>query len=734
MTSFFRSKLTSPVFCRSAKIGIVLVVACLVGLTLLTVPLTPQVDESFFFAEDDPQLREERKIHKIFPKQEQIIINVRGQISSPHYLAKLRMLTNNLLQIPAVVTAKSVTHGPKDFNDALASEFWGRTLIPEDRKSSNILLILAAGFSREAISKIEAKVQESESDDFQPIIAGVPYIIELIQRRLLYDIRVFSLSAIGIFGLMILFIFRSLSILVGCLTASAAATALTLLAGYYAGIEIGILTANLVTLVFVLTIPHLIYFTYNWKRHSVDSSTTGHHSVTNAFWDTLPGSFWSMGTTLLGFLSLLLVQAKPLHQLGASGSIGTVCALFAAYLLYPIFLLRIDSQKVRAGVTDRGRTRGFVLSRHSRWIAAGFVIVCLVLGAGIFRLNTDPSLLSYFPEQLRRGLERVDQSGGSSLLEIVLRDSRGSKLDTNEAYERLWRLQYALERDPEVGTIISLPMLMAEGKDFPFSFLFSWKTILNVMAQPKYERIAQNFISYDHVYGHFVLRMKEMRRTGRRAEIIDRLNETVRRHGFTPVLVGNTYALQAQLAAVLGSSLIQGIGELVLLLGLIGFIVSRSGWVGLSMAFGMAMVPVGLLGLIGILKAPLDVISAPAANLTLGLGIDDTMIHMAQRWRVLVKSGRQPGAAWDVARVQLWRPIVVSMLVVCVGFSIFLLSQFPPTQRFGLWVILGTLLVLPAALFFLPTAASMWSRKKKRFSHKERKDRIRLSPRRRRER
>jgi hypothetical protein len=353
-----------------------------------------------------------------------------------------------------------------------------------------------------------------------------------------------------------------------------------------------------------------------------------------------------------------------------------------------------------------------VLARYSPWIAGGFAVACLLLAPGIFRLNTEPSLLSYFPEELRRGLERVDQSGGSSLLEIVLRDSRGRLLATDEAYERLWRLQNALERNPEIGAIVSLPMLMAEGKDFPFSFLVSWKTILNVMARPKYESIARSFISHDHRYGHFILRMREIERGAPRVEVIERIQDTVRRHGFTPVLVGNSYALQAQLSEVLGSSLIQGLGELVLLLGFIGAVVSRSIWIGISMALGMAMIPVGLIGLIGYLKAPLDVISAPAANLTLGLGIDDTMIHMVQRWRTLVKSGVEPKEAWEVARAQLWRPIIVSMLVVCAGFSIFVLSQFPPTRRFGLWVVLGTLLVLPATLFFLPALALIWNRRK----------------------
>ena len=190
-------------------------------------------------------------------------------------------------------------------------------------------------------------------------------------------------------------------------------------------------------------------------------------------------------------------------------------------------------------------------------------------------------------------------------------------------------------------------------------------------------------------------------------EIIKRIKETVRRHGFTPVLAGGMYPLQAQLSHLIQSSLIEGLAEIVLLLGLIGFIVSRSIWVGLTMAFGMAMVPFGLLGLIGLLKTPLDIISAPAANLALGMGIDDTMIHMAERWRVLLRKGHKPDEAWNIARAQLWRPILVSMLVVCVGFSIFILSQFPPTRRFGLWVVVGTLLVLPNTLFFLPAVASM---------------------------
>jgi predicted RND superfamily exporter protein len=685
------------------------ITACLIVTAWWTVSLTPYVDQSFFFGDDDPQLNEDLKIYKLFPRQDQVIINAEGKISSAHYVSKIDNLTQKLAAIPEVLSAKSLTHGPKDFDDALKSEFWSRILIAENRKSSNIFVALDGRSSSRTIAKIEAAVRESETENFRPVVAGVPYMIEVIRRNLIHDLTVFSASAVAIFGLITLVVFRSVSILIGCLTASAAATALTLVLGQVFGIEIGILTANLVTLVFVLTIPHTVYLTYNWERLSLDRSE---QSLKNAIWDTLPGSLWSMATTLLGFLSLLLVQAKPLRQLGASGSIGTVCALLAAYLIYPWFLNGVKS-RAAASVFRAGWKGRFVFASYSASIAGMFVAVCLLLGLGIFRLNTDPSLLSYFPGELRRDLQRVDHTGGSSVMEIVLRDSGGGKLDSNEAYERLWQLQKTLERDPEIGTVISLPLLMAEGENFPFSFLFSWKAILKKMAEPQFERIARQFVSKDHVYGHYILRMRESDRQGSRADIIQRIKATVRRHGFNPVMVGGMYSLEAQLSRLVESSLVEGIAELVLLLGAIGFIVTRSLWVALTMAFGMAMVPVGLLGLIGFLKAPLDVISAPAANLTLGMGIDDTMIHLAERWKRVVKQGHAGDEAWDIARLQLWRPIVVSMLIVCTGFSIFILSEFPPTRRFGLWVVLGTLLVLPSTLFFLPTVASVWGKRRK---------------------
>ena len=54
------------------------------------------------------------------------------------------------------------------------------------------------------------------------------------------------------------------------------------------------------------------------------------------------------------------------------------------------------------------------------------------------------------------------------------------------------------------------------------------------------------------------------------------------------------------------------------------------------------------------------------------------------------------------AREEQWRGIVYSDVIIAAGFAIFALSDFPPTQRFGLVVVVGTLIDIGANLFVLP--------------------------------
>jgi predicted RND superfamily exporter protein len=61
---------------------------------------------------------------------------------------------------------------------------------------------------------------------------------------------------------------------------------------------------------------------------------------------------------------------------------------------------------------------------------------------------------------------------------------------------------------------------------------------------------------------------------------------------------------------------------------------------------------------------------------------------------------------WWSARNELVPPVLAVSAMTAVGFGIFTLSAFPPTQRFGLAVILGTATAAFMALVVLPLLAS----------------------------
>jgi predicted RND superfamily exporter protein len=124
----------------------------------------------------------------------------------------------------------------------------------------------------------------------------------------------------------------------------------------------------------------------------------------------------------------------------------------------------------------------------------------------------------------------------------------------------------------------------------------------------------------------------------------------------------------------------------------------------------LCSIPLIVLGTAGHLGMPIDIITSPAANVALAMGVD-SMIHLVMRVRRLEDPSVSEWSTWLEARNQLWRPVLGATLIICAGFGIFSLSSFPPTQRFGFAVILGTLTAATMALVALPFAATVKLRK-----------------------
>ena len=682
------------------------------GMLLYYVELTPHVDYDVFFSKEDPSYKADLEISRLFRRDDaQIIISVIGDIQAADYQKKIKEFGDFLMDINQVADVRSIQHGPRSLIYAMQSPFWKRLLIPDDLASSNLIVVLKPGVSLDdfpaAVSKIELLKQFFDAEEFRIHISGFPYIVELIRLHLSSDLRIFTGMAILLFGVVVLLVFHSWRVLLGMVVACVNAAVLTLLATQLFDIKIGILTANLTTIVFVLTLSHIVFLIFNWKH--IRQAQNPDEAVSRAVRMTFPASFWAMFTTLLGFVSLFFVQAKSIRELGAAGAIGTVIAFLMAYGVYPSFL-RIDRPVEEETETTFKNFSGrmFALCNKNQGVFIVLIAGLVLATAGHLRsLNTDPSLISFFAPSspIAQGLKYIDEHGGSNPLVLVVADKDRQPLYTKSGVERVRDLHLELERHKDVGVVLSMPVLVDEARrSHFFSFLKSNRSLLRSMEKPRYGGIAKSFVMHEGQYALFLLRMKEEGRTAGRVEVIGELEDTVRRYQFLPHLTGGIYALQGHLSQHIASSLVWGLSRLIMIFFIIAFIVCRSFRGAVAMMASISVIPLCILGPIGLFRVPLDMITAPASNLAISMGID-AMIHMMHAYRRLRKENPQQAHIWTEVKKKLWEPVLTSMFIVCAGFGIFFFSSFPPTQRFGGSIVWGALVSAACALSLFPLLA-----------------------------
>ena len=646
----------------------------------------------FFFADDDPQMRASREVAEVFPAGAQLILRVADRGGDPGtYRDAIVGLTNDLLVVDGVDSGFSITT-----DDPSRSPLFGRILLTPDPAATNIVLQVDETDPEVLLPRIEAVVAQHETPMFEVIVSGVPAIVELIRRSLYRDLIVFSTAAVLVFALLIGIVYRDAAIVAGTLATCLVSVSATLLIVQALGVGIGLLTANLVTIVFVLTLSHVVFLTANWRRAS-GKDRSG--LILEALGETWEGSFWSMTTTLLGFASLLIATAQPLRELGVAGVVGTLVALGTAYTVYPATLGRWARIQPPP---DEGFRRGTLRSRGG--VVGGAAVVVGVLALGVPHLDTDPGLLSYFApgSELREGLALVDADGGSSTLDIVVSDPDGASVASREVYPRLDELQAALEADSTVGVVLSPTLLIDHARTIPLAGLLPVGMLLDLASSDALGGVAIGFVTPERDRARFSLRMRETVDEPRE-DVMARLADRVGEAGLRADVVAGLYDLQAQLGRLIASSLRIGIGGLMALFLGVALIVARSGVIAGAMWLCLGAIPLVILGVFGHARIAIDIITSPAANIALAIGAD-SMIHLVIRVRRLASTGHV--TPWATGVGQIARPVLGASAIICAGFGLFALSSFPPTQRFGMAVIVGTMAAATMALLVLPRLAT----------------------------
>lgn len=380
-----------------------------------------------------------------------------------------------------------------------------------------------------------------------------------------------------------------------------------------------------------------------------------------AFKETFTALLMTILTTIVGFLSLGLTNSPVMRELGFSGASGVAAAGAATFVFLPPIVTLIEKERHSSGLAERR-----VLKR--RWVGLftflGFVtFFCLFID----EVDAQFHSLIFFrsSSKVMKGARVVEAIAGIKV-PIFLKIDLSVDVHSQEGLEALKRIRNSL-KDHSRRTLSILDLF----ESFPQPFRNLILTLLpeGVLTDRK------NGSALMLVFPNRVDR-----------ESYARIESTVASQIFGPIksikVSGEDFKYMEMNQFVienLRTSLIFALLAITLMMGLM----FRNFKLGLVSCVPIAATLLSLYGAMGLLKIPLNAISACLMNIVLGAGIDYA-IHFSCAYL--------KHASLEEAYRFTLKPIFANALGVAFGFSVLLFSPMRVHVHIAMLIFVGMVL------------------------------------------
>jgi predicted RND superfamily exporter protein len=580
--------------------------------------------------------------------------------------------------------------------------------------------------------------------DAKLFLGGVSMIADDMITFIKNDLKVFGLGVLVLLILTLGIIFRRIRwICLPMLCCVVSVVCMIGLLGWF-GWEVTVVSSNFISLQLILTMAIAIHLIVRYRELLAKSPQAPNRElILDAVRLKLKPCVYAVLTTIAGFGSLVLCDILPVITFGWMMIAGLIVSLIVTFLLFPSVLILIPKDRPATG-----RARRFsVTSVLGRFTEAHGVLIVGVSGlvliasiVGIARLNVENSFIDYFKEttEIYQGMRVIDQQlGGTTPLDVIVEfegpgaaqptgepaAENNDEFDefeefedaaTDEKYwftaEKMRRIEAVheyLDNIPETGKVLSLATMLSiaeklnDGKpldSFELALLYSetpekFKTML-----------IRPYVSVADSEVRFWVRVRDSEKTLRRNELLQKIKAELT--GILGLedehvhLAGLLVLYNSMLQSLFGSQILT-LGITVLALMVMFLVLFRSLRVALIAIFPNVLSIAAVLGFMGWLNMPLDMMTITIAAISVGIAVDDT-IHYIHRFKREFEKDRRYLPAMHRCHGSIGHAMYYTSVTIIIGFSILALSNFIPSIYFGLLTSLAMLIALIAALTLLP--------------------------------
>ena len=649
----------------------------------------------------------------------------------------------------------------RGFEEILSSPVFKNFVISEDGKTTGIIVNIKEDVnlknlddkSKEEIEKykdLRKKKNHKNIVEIREIIksydnigkiylGGIPMIADDMMSFIKNDIIVFGIGVLLFIIVTLWFIFKKLIWIIvplsSCFFSVLIMTGLLGLIGW----KVTVISSNFIALMLILTMAMNIHMSTrflqlrknnpNLKNSEIIFMTTG-----KMFWPII----YTALTTICAFLSLIFSEIKPVIDFGWMMSLGLITSFLITFTLLPTLINLLSTEKINIEGESKSKITEFlgeisINSRPTIFLITLVVIISSIVG--ISRLEVENSFINYFNKntEIYKGMKLIDEKlGGTTPLDIIIKfptfekdkltvaddefEDWGDEENhdnrkywfTKDKIEKIEKVHSYLESNPFVGKVLSFSSILKVAKQLnnnkPLDTLEIGVFYSKIPDTIKKE-VIDPYISIEDNEARISLRIKDSEKNLRRNDLIKKIEYDLKNQ---IGLESNEFKLAGVL--ILFNNLLQSLFKSQILT--LGFVMSGIFAMFLILFRNIKLSLIGvvpnfiaaffILGIIGLLEIPLDMMTITIAAITIGIAVDNS-IHYIYRFKEEFFQNNSYEKTIKLCHSTVGIAILNTSITIVFGFSILVLSNFIPTIYFGVFTGLAMLLAMISVLTLLPS-------------------------------
>jgi len=645
----------------------------------------------------------------------------------------------------------------KGFKEILNSPVFKNFVISEDGTTTGLIVYIKQNKNFKNIDQSNSKELEEYKDlrkkqnhsnilEIREVIksyksigkiflGGIPMIADDMMTFIKNDIVVFGIGVLLFIIATLWFVFKKIIWIVvplsSCFFSVIIMTGLLGLLGW----KVTVISSNFIALMLILTMAMNIHLSTRFlqlKKNYPDKKNSEIILLTTRkmFWPIL----YTVLTTIFAFLSLVVSEIKPIIDFGWMMTLGLLTSFIISFTLLPSLLNIFFNDK--ANIKEQNKSKiteilgNFSLNSKSIILITTFFVILLSV-VGIARLEVENSFINYFNKktEIYKGMKLIDDKlGGTTPLDIIIKfpinkekiksDDEFDDWEDEEDNDKYWFTKDKIDKITKVHNYLdSLPFV---GKVLSFSSILDVATQLNdnkaletLEIGVLYSKIPDSikreiidpYISIEDNEARISLRIKDSEKDLRRNDLINKINFDLKNQiGLEQdeYRLGGVLILFNNLLQSLFKSQILTLGFVMVGIFLMFLVLFRNLKLSLIGVIPNFIAAFFILGIIGLLGIPLDMMTITIAAITIGIAVDNS-IHYIYRFKEEYVQNNNYEKTVKLCHSTVGIAILNTSITIVFGFSILVLSNFIPTIYFGIFTGLAMLLAMTSVLTLLPS-------------------------------